>query len=300
MTQDVQQSKKYSQYMKRVGWIVERVNGCQIFIRQFPLIGSFIKIQKPNYPIPLAKIEEVSRKYRAFKVVVEPGVIKKLSNEVIKEFEKYDYKESNSPYLPTKTIHINLTRSEKEILSQMKKKTRYSLRQAQKSRLIIKESKDVESFIHLKSNQFFPLGFFLKKDINALWQTFYPENAVLLRATPLSGGVEKLPIAKGSRLRSNNKFLASILLLLHRNTAHYWLAASTKQGKKLSAPTLLVWEAVKLSKKRGCKIFDFQGIYDPRFHKATKSWQGFTRFKKGFGGKEIEYPGCFVKYKLSF
>jgi len=290
MTQDIQQSEKYGQYMKKVGWIVEKVDGCQIFIRRFPLIGSFIKIQKPTPPVPFEKIEKIAKKYRAFKIVIEP--------RTIQLFEKFDYQISNSPYLPTKTIHINLTKSEKEILSQMKKKTRYCLRRGQESRVTIKESKEIESFIKLKSSQFFPLGFFMRKDISALWQTFYPESAILLQARSKRRPSREAYSMTSSRLRSNNKFLAGILLLFHQKTAHYWLAASTKQGKKLFAPTLLVWEAIKLSKKRGCKIFDFQGIYDPRFHKSAKSWQGFTRFKKGFGGKEIEYPGCFVKYRL--
>ena len=295
MTNDLHQSEKYGQYMKKVGWIVEKIDCCQIFIRRFPLIGSFIKIQKPTPPVPFEKIEKIAKKYRAFKIVIEP--------RTIQLFEKFDYQISNSPYLPTKTIHINLTKSEKEILSQMKKKTRYCLRRGQESRVTIKESKEIESFIKLKSSQFFPFGFFMRKDISALWQAFYPENAILLFAdkniVPSShpefiSGSPAMKIPKQVR-NDTLRPLAVTLLLFHQKTAHYWLAASTKQGKKLFAPTLLVWEAIKLSKKRGCKIFDFQGIYDPRFHKSAKSWQGFTRFKKGFGGKEIEYPGSFLK-----
>ena len=73
-------------------------------------------------------------------------------------------------------------------------------------------------------------------------------------------------------------------------------AAASDAGKKLFAPTLCAWEAIKLSKKHGSKIFDFEGIYDERF--PLKSWHGFTRFKKSFGGREIEYPGAFVKYRI--
>jgi lipid II:glycine glycyltransferase (peptidoglycan interpeptide bridge formation enzyme) len=48
----------------------------------------------------------------------------------------------------------------------------------------------------------------------------------------------------------------------------------------------------------GCKIFDFEGIYDSRF--PIKSWLGFTHFKKQFGGNEIAYPGCYIKFRLPF
>jgi len=54
----------------------------------------------------------------------------------------------------------------------------------------------------------------------------------------------------------------------------------------------------KLAKKMGCKIFDFEGIYDDRF--PLKSWLGFSRFKKSFGGLEVEYPGAYSKFLLPF
>ena len=52
------------------------------------------------------------------------------------------------------------------------------------------------------------------------------------------------------------------------------------------APYLLQWEQIKEAKKRGCIEYDFWGIDD-------KKWPGVTRFKKGFGGQEITYPGAF-------
>lgn len=295
MTKDVHQSDKYGQYMRKIGWIVEKVDGCQIFIRQFSPIGSFIKIQRPNFSIPFKKIEKIAKDYRGFKIVIELSLNKQsngrathLSGRQIEQFRKFGYKKTNSPYLPTKTIHIDLSQPEKEILAQMKKKTRYCLRRAQKSGLTVKKSKDIESFIHLKLRHFFPFSFLIKKEIKTLWQIFYPKNAVILEAK------------RHNDAYHCDRILGGVLLLFHQGISHYWLAASTKRGKKLFAPTLLVWEAVKLSKKRGCKIFDFEGIYDQRFQKATKSWQGFTRFKRGFGGQEIEYPGCFIKFRFPF
>jgi len=85
------------------------------------------------------------------------------------------------------------------------------------------------------------------------------------------------------------KIVAGVLLLFCDKTAYYWQAATTEKGKKLLAPTLIVWEAIKLAKKKGCENFDFEGIYDERFPK-NRSWLGFTHFKEGFRGKEIEFP----------
>jgi lipid II:glycine glycyltransferase (peptidoglycan interpeptide bridge formation enzyme) len=52
---------------------------------------------------------------------------------------------------------------------------------------------------------------------------------------------------------------------------------------------------MRFLKKKGCKLLDLEGIYDPR-NPVTKRWRGFTLFKRGFGGREVEYIGSFVKY----
>jgi lipid II:glycine glycyltransferase (peptidoglycan interpeptide bridge formation enzyme) len=73
-------------------------------------------------------------------------------------------------------------------------------------------------------------------------------------------------------------------------TAYYWIAGATREGKKLFAPTLLVWEALKVAKRHGMKQFDFVGIWDDRKPTEHHDWLGFTRFKEGFGGTPFYYP----------
>jgi lipid II:glycine glycyltransferase (peptidoglycan interpeptide bridge formation enzyme) len=48
------------------------------------------------------------------------------------------------------------------------------------------------------------------------------------------------------------------------------------------------------AKKRKCKLWDFEGIYDERF--PNKDWLGFSHFKKSFGGSEILFPGSVTKW----
>ncbi|PIT93970.1 hypothetical protein COU00_01505 [Candidatus Falkowbacteria bacterium CG10_big_fil_rev_8_21_14_0_10_43_11] len=43
---------------------------------------------------------------------------------------------------------------------------------------------------------------------------------------------------------------------------------------------------IKLAKKLGYAKYDFYGIDE-------KKWSGVTRFKRGFGGGEINYQGCY-------
>jgi lipid II:glycine glycyltransferase (peptidoglycan interpeptide bridge formation enzyme) len=89
---------------------------------------------------------------------------------------------------------------------------------------------------------------------------------------------------------NKHALLAGIFLIFWADTAYYWIAGATKKGKKLRAPTLLVWEALKIAKANHMKRFDFVGIWDDRFPKENKDWLGFTKFKQGFGGQEFYYP----------
>ena len=45
---DIRQTAKYAKYLKKIGWQVERINEINYFIKKFPLIGSVIKVQRPE------------------------------------------------------------------------------------------------------------------------------------------------------------------------------------------------------------------------------------------------------------
>ena len=70
----------------------------------------------------------------------------------------------------------------------------------------------------------------------------------------------------------------------------------SNEGRSSLSMAALLYQGILWGKKMGCKIFDFEGIYDDRF--PQKSWLGFTRFKKSFGGQEVVYPGCYIKFRL--
>jgi lipid II:glycine glycyltransferase (peptidoglycan interpeptide bridge formation enzyme) len=72
--------------------------------------------------------------------------------------------------------------------------------------------------------------------------------------------------------------------------ATYYAAYAAPAGYKQFAPTLLTWTAMQVAKGRSCDIFDFGGIYDPRYPKMYKNWQGFTKFKSGFHHTTLSYP----------
>lgn len=268
--------------MKLIGWETIKIGNGQIYIKKFPLIGSVIKAQRIKPPIPFLQIEKLVKKHRAFLVEIDQE--KPVTNDqwsVVSDFKKYGYKINKRPYFPTKTIQIDLARPEKEIFNSFSEAKRRAVRKAIKNGVTIKEADNYKEFSWLKKKSLlekFVLPIMAEKEVKNLWQAFSPKNSKIILAY-----FKKQPVA-------------GIFLLHYNKVAYYWLAASCKLGKKLFAPTLLIWETLKIAKKLGCQVFDFEGVYDQRF--PVKSWLGFTKFKQGFGGKEILYPPSLIKTKI--
>lgn len=252
--QDLRQSEEFARYMEKIGW---RVEECKIYLKKIPLLGWFAKITRPQNSPSNSFINQIAKKYKAFAVKID--------------------------YSPTKTLRLNLTKSENEILKQMKKDGRYEIRKAEKNKIIVKQSFDIESFIRMWHKNALRRGFWIPfgKEIRSIYEAFDKKAYLLL-------------VFCSNDLYHDSKPLAGALILIHDGVASYFHAASTPEGRKLSAPYLVVWEAIKLTKKLNCQTFDFEGIYDERF--PIKSWKGFTHFKKSFGGKEVEYPQAYTKF----
>lgn len=288
---DLRQTPEYARYIKSLGWSVVRYQlsdiRCQIFVRKIPLLGNISKLQRPYGEIDPKTLDKFAKKHKLVVLYVEPSLDTQFTIQDTK------YKIHKSCFLPSKTIHIDLKLAEDELFNQIKKKTRYGIRLAKKQGVCVAQSKDINLFVRMwqKSARKRGMWFPLKKEITALWNAFGPKAHILF-------AYKNHPI-HDTQYTIQDLPTAGVLLARSPDTAYYMYAFSTKEGNRLSAPTLLVWEAIKLAKNPpaggGCKIFDFEGIYDERYPQ-TKNWKGFTRFKEGFGGKTVIYPKALVRY----
>ncbi len=274
---DIRQSPQYAQYIKSLGWQVDRLGKWYVFIKKFPLIGSLIKIQRTDWPLSFAEIEALAQKYRAFQIIIEPANSRESAGG-----GKQSFQPLKSPFVPTKTLVKDLKPSEQAIFDSFSKNKRRDIRIAERNKMVVREG-IVEDFIGLKKQYLLkkfilPIG--TDREIRNIREAFGPKAKILVA-------------------EFKGQVVAGTLLLFYDKAAYYWQAAATDQGKKLLAPTLLLWEAMKLAKKMGCTKFDFEGIFDERFPK-NKSWLGFTHFKEGFRGEEVLYPSPLVLNRLPF
>lgn len=260
---DLRQSSAWANYLKSIGWQVEKIDNTFIYIKKIPLLGNFVKIQRPQN-LNEGIINFINQKYKPFQFTIEP-------------LTKLNFKLTNSPSLPAKTLIINLQKSENELLKSFSQKVKYNIKLSKKKNVKITESKNILDFTNFWRSNFeskrFPF-FSQQKNIIAMQKAFGKNSKILLA-------------------KKDDKTIAALFLLYYDQVSYYLYAAASDAGRSNFAPTLLTWYAILLSKRTGCKIFDFDGIYDERF--PIKTWQGFTKFKYGFSKNEIEYPGM---YKL--
>ena len=121
--QDVHQSQMYRNYMQNIGWVVDTIDDTQIFIKRFPLIGSIIKIQRQNKTPTIDTINSIGRKYRAWSISIESLITTNYS-----QLTTNNFKINNNPYLPTKTIQIDLTTDENKIFNRFSEAKRRAVR----------------------------------------------------------------------------------------------------------------------------------------------------------------------------
>ena len=272
---DIRQSVEYAKHLEGMGWIAERVGNVNYFIRKFPLVGSFMKVQRPKDIYPKT-IEKLKNNYRVFRTVIEPRI-----NSHAKILQGRGYKLSKSPYLPTKTLEIDLTLSRRILFDNLKKDCKYALRKTEKLPLFTEPELKVFHASYKKS-------VFPRRYVPSL------NNLRSLKAN----FTNSLFLTSHNGLGDKELYHSGAIFLVSGINAYYWQAFTSKEGRSTLSQYRLVWEGILWAKSLECRVFDFEGIYDSRF--PNKSWHGFTHFKKSFGSKEVTYPGAFVRTRLPF
>lgn len=269
---DLRQSPSYAKFMVSLGWTEITIGPVRAFIRRIPLVGTIIRVPRPNLPLPLDELENLAREKRAVLLKVEPNVLvdhfhPKLVGSLSRD---------RHPILPTRTRWVDLTQSENKLFSDLDKDTRNLVRRAEKDGVSITQSKDLASFYKLWELNARDKGFFtpFAKEMTDFWKSFAEKHLLVARY--------------------HGKVVAAAILFGYAEGSYYAFAASNDVGRRAHAPYLLAWEAIRRAKKWGYARFDFEGVTDPAV-KRTSNWAGFSHFKKGFGGREVEYIGSFSK-----
>jgi lipid II:glycine glycyltransferase (peptidoglycan interpeptide bridge formation enzyme) len=91
--------------------------------------------------------------------------------------------------------------------------------------------------------------------------------------------------------RVGESLIAANIMIDHAGVRTYLHGASDHEYRKLMAPYLLHWELIKDAQEKGMASYDWWGVAPPG--EKNHAWAGITRFKEGFGGERIMYPGTY-------
>lgn len=170
---------------------------------------------------------------------------------------------------PAQTLVIDLAQSEQELLAAMHQKTRYNIRLAEKKGVEIIESDDIQDFWRL-------LNLTGDRDGFRLHSLKHYQN--------LLSGDKKFIKLFFARYQGRN--IAAGIFCFFGDKVTYLHGASDNKFRSIMAPYLLQWSLIKMAQEKGYKHYDFYGIDEYK-------WPGVTRFKLGFSGQVVTYPGTF-------
>jgi len=286
------QSWAWGEFRQTTGVIVERLfnsnTSLQITFHPLPktpfTIGYLPKSTIPNQEI-LSALRQLGRKHNAIFIKLEPNVSapesdKKDSLITLRKFLLKNGCLLGRPMFTNFSFQLDLTKTEDILFQNLKSKTRYNVRLAQKNGVTVSIDNSDQAF----------------NDYLKLWkettkrQNFYSHNKAYHRS--MWKILRKAKIAHLLKADYQNDTLASWILFTFNNILYYPYGTSSTKHRELMASNLIMWEAIRFGIGQNCTQFDMWGSLGPKPDKSDP-WYGFHRFKQGYGGDLVEFVGSY-------
>lgn len=201
---------------------------------------------------------------------------------------------STLPVQPRDEWMLDLSQSKEELLSQMHQKTRYNIRLAERKGVQCKviRSKDEASGEMMQA----VISLFKKTGEHHQVRTHPAVYYRSLTKQFLSdGGYEIQPLDPWIRLYGGiveKKLAAAVMVGGFGDTVSYLHGGSDVAYHASMASYVLHWKAICDAQELGYRWYNFGGIR-PLKHHDVHPLDGVTRFKEGFGGFRLSYPGAY-------
>jgi lipid II:glycine glycyltransferase (peptidoglycan interpeptide bridge formation enzyme) len=299
----VLQTSPWGALKAQFGWSDARVGllrgdklvaGAQILFRRLPAgLGRLAYV--PKGPLLdwsnqeeseqlLAVLNQASRSERAVAVTIEPnledGSTQREKLRLLR-FRPAPF----SAIQPRRTLVVDITPDEDDILMTMKSKTRYNIRLAGRKGVIVRKGSadDVSTFNDLlaATAERADFGIHAPGYYEAAYRLFAPRDWVRLLLAEVEGDT-----------------VAGLMVFALPPRSWYFYGASISAHREKMPTYLLQWEAMRWAKSRGCETYDLWGIPDEdretleeQFTERHDGLWGVYRFKRGFGGEVVRTVG---------
>jgi lipid II:glycine glycyltransferase (peptidoglycan interpeptide bridge formation enzyme) len=170
---------------------------------------------------------------------------------------------------------LDLDKSEDELLTNMRKNTRYMIRKAEKMGIKILMTNDpkylsafwliMQDTVKRQQWTFYSFDY-----IKGELETFAKDNQSVLLLAQYEG-----------------KFIAGSMFNFYNGQSVYRHSGTLTEFRKIPASYLIQWEAIKEAKRRGLSRYNFWGLplSEKGELKMNDPWTGVGLFKVGFGGR---------------
>lgn len=232
--------------------------------------GPLLDWSKKDYFVSLVNfLKNLGKKEKADFIRIAP--LAKSGGEAKELFSQNGFKDA-----PVHMMHpelawlLDITKSEEELLKEMEKRTRYSIRKAEKDAVTVKVSNKIDELdifykMYLetaKRQKFVP---FSKNYVKREFEIFSQDDKILLFTAYYQ-----------------NEAIATAMIVFDNDSAFYHHGASIRKYSNVPAAALIQWSAIKEAKKRNLKYYNFWGIVEN--NNKNHPWHGLSKFKRGFGG----------------
>ena len=295
------QSWRWGDFKSRHGWDVERVSVhgarpgetamAQVLIRRRGPLGLAYVPRGPAFgpsgqaiADPLFRaVDAMCRTRRCLNLIVEPDEPLPFSGR----YKDHGFVRGPVHFQPARSVVVPLL-DDDALLAQMRQKTRYSVRLAQRRGVEIRREPSTDAAV---------AGF------HALLAETSDRNEFGIHHAEYYGDFLRTFGESGILLFAyvENQPAAAVIAARFGDAASYMYGASSTTHRAHGAAFALQFEAMRWARDSGCKTYDLWGIPleqpDPMQGNGDRvapsrgdDWRGLSRFKTGFGGEIVTYP----------
>jgi lipid II:glycine glycyltransferase (peptidoglycan interpeptide bridge formation enzyme) len=290
------QSWAWGEFRKKTGVEIERVgffdsgkliSALQVSFHKIPGFGGTAGYF-PKGPMPeeeqLSALRQLGERHGAMFVKMEPNVAQPVGGvsafDTIKKFLVTQGSRPGRPLFTKYTFQLDLTPSEDELFANLASKTRYNVNLSFRKGVQIFENtteEGMERHIEIMGETTKRQGFYAHTPeyFRTMWQTLGQSGMLRIFEAVYE-----------------EKVLVSWIMFVFNGVLYYPYGASRDIHREVMASNLMMWEMIKFGKKNGCRMFDMWGSLGPE-PDPKDPWNGFHRFKKGFGGQLVEFIGTY-------
>ncbi len=234
--------------------------------------------KKEGWHVLLRKARKIAEAENCVFLRVEPY---QLPTTTAKDL-KFKQVTSTSPlsrqYSPMNTQILEIDKRDDDLLTEMKPKWRYNIKLAYRKGITVRESTSMADL-----RRFHELSVGMK---DRGYTPFDSKHYERLLYSLTAGKHVRMFVAEYDK-----KILSVLLLTFYGKVATYLHGASSDEHRELMPNHVAQWEAILASQRMGCTLYDFWGVAPGC--DENHSWNGITRFKKGFGGRTVHFIGAY-------